>query len=420
MTTSRPTVFLSSTIYDFSDLRSALKYWLEEAGYNVAASEFANFPANATRASAEACLSVIDRCQYFVLLIGARAGGHLVEDENATITMLEYRHAYERALTKQLTIVALVRRSIWELKADRAALASMLRLHYKEQHQLSEHDIENIQYHKSRLIADADLVFRFLAEVTKEDADAEPRLGDFVHAFETFKDVTDVLQGRFVRSRGLRQAALQANLEIELKRNVAQLLERSPENGTQPIYEAARAARGQVVAGPNERSQIVGSSLFALAQFAVRVGDGRNLASHAIDEAIISGEFLEYSVDKHRYEASAFHHYLLAVRQSIETIRRLADVFDAARRREVADAFHKYEASAKPVGVDNLQIWLHCHLYDTCKELLERATQLVEYLADPSKAFSPITQTAASSASRGFSSSISLTDAWLKTRQENR
>ena len=36
----RPTFFLSSTIYDFLDLRSALKFSLEERGCTVFASEF--------------------------------------------------------------------------------------------------------------------------------------------------------------------------------------------------------------------------------------------------------------------------------------------------------------------------------------------------------------------------------------------
>jgi hypothetical protein len=35
MSERKPKVFVSSTIYDFRDLRSALKLWLEEYGYDV-------------------------------------------------------------------------------------------------------------------------------------------------------------------------------------------------------------------------------------------------------------------------------------------------------------------------------------------------------------------------------------------------
>jgi hypothetical protein len=39
-----PTFFLSSTIYDFKDLRSAIKYYLEQQGCRVLASDFNDFP----------------------------------------------------------------------------------------------------------------------------------------------------------------------------------------------------------------------------------------------------------------------------------------------------------------------------------------------------------------------------------------
>lgn len=31
----KPSIFISSTIFDFKDLRSSLKFWLEEYGFNV-------------------------------------------------------------------------------------------------------------------------------------------------------------------------------------------------------------------------------------------------------------------------------------------------------------------------------------------------------------------------------------------------
>ena len=40
---TRPKIFISSTIYDFKYLRSSLKYWFEELGYNVQLSEFNDF-----------------------------------------------------------------------------------------------------------------------------------------------------------------------------------------------------------------------------------------------------------------------------------------------------------------------------------------------------------------------------------------
>jgi Domain of unknown function (DUF4062) len=44
MENKKPTVFISSTIYDFKDLRSAIKYYLEELGFEVFASDYNDFP----------------------------------------------------------------------------------------------------------------------------------------------------------------------------------------------------------------------------------------------------------------------------------------------------------------------------------------------------------------------------------------
>ena len=43
---NQPTVFVSSTIYDFADMRSALKYWLGEMGFRAQLSEYNDFQKN--------------------------------------------------------------------------------------------------------------------------------------------------------------------------------------------------------------------------------------------------------------------------------------------------------------------------------------------------------------------------------------
>ncbi|MBI3797446.1 MAG: DUF4062 domain-containing protein [Deltaproteobacteria bacterium] len=56
MSGPKPKVFVSSTIYDFHDLRSALKLWLEEYGYEVLMSDFNDFPQLPDKNSYESCL----------------------------------------------------------------------------------------------------------------------------------------------------------------------------------------------------------------------------------------------------------------------------------------------------------------------------------------------------------------------------
>ena len=70
----KPNVFVSSTIYDFADLRSALKYWLEEMGFGVRMSEFNDFVKDSSENSYDACFKAIEECDYYILLIGSSWG----------------------------------------------------------------------------------------------------------------------------------------------------------------------------------------------------------------------------------------------------------------------------------------------------------------------------------------------------------
>src|SRR3546814_9423606 len=86
-----------STVFDFADLRSALKDYLELRGCRVLASEFTDFTHPLDKHSYEACLAAIGQADLFVLFIGRRVGGWYDELNRISITRAEYRHAYELA-----------------------------------------------------------------------------------------------------------------------------------------------------------------------------------------------------------------------------------------------------------------------------------------------------------------------------------
>ncbi|MCK4813603.1 MAG: DUF4062 domain-containing protein, partial [Candidatus Marinimicrobia bacterium] len=60
----KPTFFISSTIYDFSDLRSAIKYYLESQGCKILASEYNDFDKPLDKHSYDACLESIKQADY--------------------------------------------------------------------------------------------------------------------------------------------------------------------------------------------------------------------------------------------------------------------------------------------------------------------------------------------------------------------
>ena len=95
-TSGKPRVFVSSTIADFRDLRSALRYWLGQMGLEVQMSEYNDFERRPDEGTFESCFNAIADCNYYVLLIGERRGSWYYDDERrVTVTQQEYRTARE-------------------------------------------------------------------------------------------------------------------------------------------------------------------------------------------------------------------------------------------------------------------------------------------------------------------------------------
>ena len=108
--------------------------------------------------SYDTCLKEIENCDYFILLIGSRAGGFYNREENVTITMQEYRKAYELSLEGKIKIIPFVRCSIWDVREDRKSLPE--KIIYNEKLVEKEEDLKKIIYHESSIINDAEIDFK--------------------------------------------------------------------------------------------------------------------------------------------------------------------------------------------------------------------------------------------------------------------
>lgn len=217
----RPSFFLSSTIYDFRDLRSAIKYFLEQQGCSVLASEYNDFPKPLDTHSYEACLKALDSADYFVLLIGTRVGGWYDKANRISITQQEYRAAYQKHLEGKLKIISLVRADVWSLRESRKELASFL-----ETYAIDPGAKAEIKNYPSKNASDAEFICGFISEVCKnketktaQDGSSDMPTGNWIHVFDTFRDVTDVLQtqafsGIPVEHVTLRRLLLRELLEI--------------------------------------------------------------------------------------------------------------------------------------------------------------------------------------------------------------
>ncbi|MGH7286253.1 MAG: DUF4062 domain-containing protein [Polyangiaceae bacterium] len=359
---SRPRVFLSSTIYDFADLRSAIKFWLEDLGYDVDASEFNDFDKDVDKNSYDACLKAIEQAHYFVLLIGSRAGGWYDKASKTTITMMEYRQAYERAKRGEIKLLTFVRRSVWDAREDRAGIARLLKGDYAKEHGLLEADIEKIVHHKSRVLADANTIFDFLAEVGRnaemkaaiEGKGALPR-ANWIHQFVGFRDVVDALRVDLGGALGLRRVALVANLRHELVENLRQRLNRVGKSATvEPAYKFAANARTQFDGGPLGSSKIKGKTLLWLSMFALteaRVG-GR-LSTQFLDEALVSGEFLDFDRASDRYKVGPLQDAMIILRDETARLQKEEVALGFEERRWLVENFRHLKDSDDPIEVEN-------------------------------------------------------------------
>ena len=92
---SAPLVFVSSTVEDFRDLRSALRHWLDSLGYRFFMSEYSGSDKVLGPGTYDACFEAIGRADLYVLLIGTRRGSLISKEPKRSITEAEYDVAYQ-------------------------------------------------------------------------------------------------------------------------------------------------------------------------------------------------------------------------------------------------------------------------------------------------------------------------------------
>lgn len=228
--TKKPTFFISSTIYDFADLRSAVKYNLEKVGCRVLASETNDFGNDLDTHSYEACLKQIDQADYFLLFIGSRVGGWQDKENKISITRAEYRYAYERHKKGKLKIITFVRQSVWDVREDRKALQAQI-----QKMALKKEEKDKLSKLSSKFLCDPEHIIEFIKEVgrnedTKEAMKTEGEMptGNWIYTFNNYSEIQEVLstsifQGqtheKTIQFKNLRKNLLEILVKLHMKNN---------------------------------------------------------------------------------------------------------------------------------------------------------------------------------------------------------
>lgn len=222
---TKPLVMISSTVSDFADLRSALKFWLEENGCVVSISEANDMDKPMGPGTIESCLEAVRRSDFYILLIGTRKGWTL--SDGASVTQLEYRTAYETyatSVTRPLPVL-FVRADV-KTRVDTWAGSGGD----------PPSGIDDPQFTRD-----------LIGEVERQDeASAYAKglgpapLANFLHRFTTFRDIVDALRVALNLRADISTQRTLAALKLDLEITLGALLARVQPQGT-AVEESVRS-----------------------------------------------------------------------------------------------------------------------------------------------------------------------------------
>ena len=386
---AKPKVFISSTIHDFQDLRSALRYWLSELGFEVLLSEFNDFPKKLDENSYQSCLNAIAGADYFVLLVGARTGGWFDENSRISITRKEYREARERFLkTGRPKLAIFVRQNLWDVREDRNELRKYLVQDLASLRELTPGAREELASHSSRFVNDAQTTFEFLSEigqvgVMREAAkgEAEPPKGNWIHRFSDFSDIAAALRISFGITAHVDRRLLTENLRQELLGNLCHLLHHDREGGLMQVGAWAESATSKIAGGVDHRANLTIQDMRWLNIFRIySVSVPGHLSCLFMEQALRSGAFMFFDVVSGSHKPSRAHEILMDLLSLITATQRWATPFGEGLYA-FCDNFEHYKKPAKEeVLVRNRDIAKPCSDAKVLRRITDISVGLVRCL----------------------------------------
>ena len=379
----RPTFFISSTIHDFQDLRSALKFYLEEQGCRVLASEYNDFTKPLDEHSYDACLSSIRDADYFILLIGTRVGGWYDEGARISITQREYREAYELQQSGKLKLLNFVRKAVWQVREDRRELERFL-----EELPVDATLRKSITNFPSKFASDAEFLSEFIAEVgrNRETKSAvkgrgTPPKGNWLHVFGGFKDIIDVLQGQLFLASPIEELTLRRLLRRELRDILSQCLVKfkagavySPKNSIDAFHHESPLS----LEGRQREFTSVGVKRWNLLSTLAFHLLSLQLHPVVLPQALSSSTFLEFDLATDSYKETPVYEALHSLQNEI---RR----FNRANTTDTLKIVFKYSPANYPrrgetIYIETTELAGFLHLLDRWNNVIEICRGLLRYL----------------------------------------
>ncbi|MEX3919391.1 DUF4062 domain-containing protein [Paraburkholderia sp. BR10872] len=378
----RPTVFISSTIYDFQDLRSSLKFYLEEQGFIVLASEFNDFQKPLNLHSYEACLEAVRSADYFILLIGTRVGGWYDEQNRISITQREYREAYELHKQGKLKLLSFVRSEVWQAKEERSAQ----RKHLKTT-DLAPAIQKSAASYESKSMEDAEFISKFISEVGRN---AETKLavqgqgvapsGNWIHQFVTFRDIVDALNGQIFSSIPVEDMTTRRLLRRELREFVKQCVIKGRDSVLSPRGSIDRFHLEHPINLDSRNAEFTTVSTRrwnTTSSLAIHLM-GRKFHPIVLPQVLTRSTFLEFDLDSDSFQETPVYGALVRLD---DEIRR----FNECNTTDNRQVIFKHSPRARPSGaseveIETMQLAGLLHLLDRWVNILELSVSLLKFL----------------------------------------
>lgn len=289
-----PSIFISSTVSEFRDLRSALAYILRSNGFRVYLSEESDFNVRGDRSAFEECFENIRASDYYILLIGGKRG-NLYED-GVSITRQEYRIAREQLLS-----------------SNRPRLHLYLRKYVEDALSGNEEARERAG------IDDIDHLASFIKEVRQPKIESAP---NYLKHFDDFEDVIVSVTNWLNIGKTFSETLLRYSLLAEILFNLSHLV--SKIKGTvYPNHEYIARARREISITPQhigQRISLPDDHVVSLTFMLTGRKPSSVLRSRIMGESLDQGIFLTFNSAKGVLEESPLH---IALRQNLEDIQAL-------------------------------------------------------------------------------------------------
>ena len=335
-----PTVFISSTVGEFRDLRSALSYELRQRGVNVLLSEAADFGVEGDRSAVEECFENIPKSDYYILLIGNERGS--LFDDETSVTRQEYRVAKNHYLaTGKPRLLMFLRESAIKQQGAKTSTEDSL-------HQAS-----------------------FIKEVEKPPTEGTP---NYLKRFRDFEDVMVALAGSLNLGRDLRETLVRHNLANELIRNLTRMVNRNGSSAF-PRHRALSMLREDVALTTKTLDTLIPLSsqqsthlLMALPLVPIELLNSAN-----IENSLLSGVFSTVELENNKIVGTPLQAALQQLLDDFEGLRLLESGMGGSKwEAELANALVQSRKvdpnSSKILGLDLLNIYAY---YDHMENIFE-------------------------------------------------